>query len=130
MRNKKYLIVILGMLLLAFSYFLLPADKQTFGINKTIGWAWDFMGIIHIVFGVVFLFSLFGHLIMYLLKAKFSKKVVILNFIFLVAAVVFTFYSKMNTYIILIAVPFLILSALIMLYTNIIIALVRAKDRK
>lgn len=101
-----------------------------YGINKTVGWAWDLVNILPIPFGITLLSSLWGYLIMYAVKARFSKKVLILNIAFLLGAIISVFFLRMTLSITFILTIALILLAMLMLYTNIIIALVRAKDRK
>ena len=133
--NKKairlIIFSIIGVVVLAILLFSIFYDKEpkTFGVNKTIGWAWDFLWIFPVIYGVIALLSLLVYVIMYAVKAKYSKKVLIINLVLLLGAFISTFVFGVQDSV-LIFTPFFLLSSMMMLYTNIIIALVRAKDRK
>ena len=107
---------------------MFDASIGTYGVIRTIGWAWEFSGVLPVVFMFTLLLSFLGYVIMYATKARYSKKVLILNITFLAVSVICSLFLKITDSLVFVLTIGLILSAMLMLYTNIIIALVRKRS--
>lgn len=121
-------LLIATVILIAGCFFLFDASIGTYGVIRTIGWAWEFSGVLPVVFMFTLLLSFLGYVIMYATKARYSKKVLILNITFLAVSVICSLFLKITDSLVFVLTIGLILSVMLMLYTNIIIALVRKRS--
>ncbi|WP_297334104.1 hypothetical protein [Flavobacterium sp.] len=89
-------LLIATVILIAGCFFLFDASIGTYGVIRTIGWAWEFSGVLQVVFIFTLLLSFLGYVIMYAIKARFSKKVLIFNITFLAASVICSLFLKIT----------------------------------
>ncbi len=64
--KKRLLILLVFLVLISAGWFILSdtAPTGTFGINKTVGWAWDITNLIPYVIGVIFIVLLIAGIIL------------------------------------------------------------------
>lgn len=118
--TKKLFLVLLSPILLLLIYFLFNQNTvETWGVNKTVGWAWDITDFIFIYFPLYLLF-LISYGILFAFKIKTHLTISIIH-ILLIAIPILTFsnYNYVTFYSIVLSVAVFI--------TNIIISL---KNRK
>ena len=122
--TKNLFLVLLSPILLLLIYFLFNQNKvETWGVNKTVGWAWDITDFIFIYFPLYLLF-LISYGILSAFKIKTHLTISIIH-ILLIMTPILTFnnynynYIHVTFYSIVLSVVFFI--------TNIIISL---KNRK
>lgn len=67
----------------------------TWGVNKTVGWAWDITNFAPLVFIPVLIICLLGYCIMWMFKLKVNKVIALLNLSFLLLALglIFSYIS-------------------------------------
>ena len=88
----------------------------TYGVNKTVGWAWDITNYAPYIGAFVMVLCLLGYGVMWRLKFKVSKAISLINLVSLIAALLL----GSTTMIIMSRYPELILSfiAIVMLIIN------------
>ncbi|WP_417353445.1 hypothetical protein [Flavobacterium alkalisoli] len=109
-------ILLLVSTLLAILYFTGSPSVGTYGVNKTVGWAWDITNYAPFVALFVLILCLFGYIIMWVLKFKVSKVASLINLGSLIVALA----VGSTTMLIMSRLPELILSliAFVMLLVN------------
>lgn len=81
-KKPKYILVLLPSLLLAyFLYSTIGLGIGTWGMNRTVGWAWDVN--IHLPFIIALLFCFLSYTILLLLKCRPNKILTIINTVLL-----------------------------------------------
>lgn len=110
-------------LLVSLSLFLLYTTGSdsvgTYGVNKTVGWAWDITNYAPYIGTFVMVLCLLGYSVMWVLKFKVSKSISLINLVSLIAALLLGSTSM----IIMSRFPELVLSftAFVMLIINLAI---------
>lgn len=99
--KPKYPFLILAILLLSPIIYLIVRELLfedtvvgTYGVNKTIGWAWGLCNFMPVVFGFSVVTSVIGYGFLVLLKAKINSWITIvqmLSLVFLLVSIYFGF---------------------------------------
>ncbi len=116
-------IILIISLLVSLSLFLLYTTGSdsvgTYGVNKTVGWAWDITNYAPYIGAFVMVLCLLGYSVMWVLKFKVSKSISLINLVSLIAALLLGSTSM----IIMSRFPELVLSftAFVMLIINLAI---------
>ena len=112
-------ILLLVSTLLAILYFTGSPSVGTYGVNKTVGWAWDITNYAPYIGAFVMVLCLLGYSVMWVLKFKVSKSISLINLVSLIAALLLGSTSM----IIMSRFPELVLSftAFVMLIINLAI---------
>lgn len=128
MRKKIFVSSIISIIVILLLYFFpVNVGLGTWGVRKTIGWAWDITNILFPIMIVMVLMHLIGYLILYISKAKYSYAVFYLNMGLLLLSIALLFEHSLYS---LVFAGIAIVSALLMLYTNVVIAIIRMMDSK
>jgi hypothetical protein len=122
--NPKHLFCILLIVLLLPIIYLIDEIVLgqtvigTYGVNKTIGWAWDFCAFIPVLFGFTFVLTFTGFGVLTLVKAKLSRWISVLQMVSIASAFLFLLIIPSYEYLCNIRLMLSILS-LILLFVNI-----------
>ncbi|MFP9098330.1 hypothetical protein ACLI09_04690 [Flavobacterium sp. RHBU_24] len=97
------IIVFLAVGLIILSLFQDYPAIGTYGVNKTVGWAWDICNLLPVAVITFIIIFILGYLIMLLFKARVNKIVSMVNLVLLIVPLSFLFINKfdMNCFIFL-----------------------------
>lgn len=120
--TKNLFLILLSPILLLIIYFLFNQNTvETWGMNKTVGWAWDIIDLIFIYFPLYVLF-LISYGILFAFKIKTHLTISRIH-ILLIAIPIFTFSNYNYIYVTF----YSIVLSIIFFIANIIISLKRRK---
>lgn len=64
---------------------------ETYGANKTIGWAWDLCNFVPVIFGFSFIINVLGYGLLALIKARINRWITIIQVVSVLMAVIIWF---------------------------------------
>jgi hypothetical protein len=84
--RPKHLFYLLFILLLLSVIYLAvnaiyseDAIIETYGVNKTIGWAWDLCNFVPLIFGFSFIVNVLGYGLLALIKSRINRWIIIIQ---------------------------------------------------
>ena len=102
--KPKYPFLILAILLLSPIIYLIVRELLfedtvvgTYGVNKTIGWAWDLCNFMPVIFGLSVVTSVIGYGFLVLLKAKINSWITIVQMLSLVFLLISIYFGLCTT---------------------------------
>jgi len=109
------------------SFFQEGLAIGTYGVNKTVGWAWDICNILPAALMALVVIQILLYLILWLCKARVNKVVSINNLILVIVSMLSLFTNTLNICMVLFGIAIL---SIIMVFVNIGFAIANAVRSK